>query len=124
MTPGHLLVVYHGCDATTRDDLVSGRLKHLSHSENKYDWLGRGSYFFEDDLERALMFARASCANPGKMYTHRAIATPAAVGAILCIARCLDMTKQTGIVTFKRAYGDMIDGIRTAGVSPPVNKHI
>ena len=45
MSLGSALVVYHGCDIITRDDLVSGRLTHLNHSANRYDWLGPGAYF-------------------------------------------------------------------------------
>lgn len=77
MIEGRLLVAYHGCDITTRDDLVSGKLAHLDHSKNPYDWLGPGAYFFEGDAERALMFANASHNNPTKMYTARPIGTPA-----------------------------------------------
>jgi hypothetical protein len=43
---GHLLVGFHGCDATTRDDLVSGRLHQLDHSNNRYDWLDNAVFTF------------------------------------------------------------------------------
>ena len=43
------------------------------------------------------MFAKASHDNPAKMYTARAIGTPAVVGAILRVQRWLDMTTQEGI---------------------------
>ena len=39
MIEGRLLVAYHGCDITTRDDLVTGKLADLDHSKNPYDWL-------------------------------------------------------------------------------------
>jgi hypothetical protein len=97
-------------------------LTALSHSRNRYDWLGEGSYFFENDLERALMFAQASRDNPKKMYTRRAIATPAAVGAVLCISRCLDMTTQTGIGIFRDAYRHMVAGFSLTGTPLPVNE--
>lgn len=36
MSAGTALIVYHGCDVTTRDDLVSGRLKHqISLRDNR-----------------------------------------------------------------------------------------
>jgi len=101
---GTALIVYHGCDVTTRDDLVSGRLKHLDHSSNKYDWLGPGAYFFEGDFERALLFAEAAHHNPKKRYTAKPIATPAVVGAILQVQNWLDMTTQAGIKDFSSAY--------------------
>jgi len=103
MITGQLVIAYHGCDATTRDDLVTGRTSHLTHSANKYDWLGPGAYFFESDLVRALNFATASYENPEKLYTKKPIGTPAVVGAVLCLKNVLDMTTQAGIEEFSRA---------------------
>jgi hypothetical protein len=116
------LIVYHGCDVTTRDDLVSGRLKHLNHSNNRYDWLGPGAYFFEGDVERALLFAQASHTNPTKRYTAKPIATPAVVGAILRIQRWLDMTTQAGIKEFSLAYQAMAAGLEATGSALPSNR--
>jgi hypothetical protein len=114
----HCLIAYHGCDITVRDDLVRGRLETLEHSQNEYDWLGPGAYFFEGDVTRAVMFAEASHANPTKRYTRRPIATPAAVGAVLCVTSWLDMTTQEGITEFGRA----LDGLRGTGIDLPVNR--
>lgn len=122
MSLGTALIVYHGCDVTTRDDLVSGRLKHLSHSNNQYDWLGPGAYFFEGDVERALLFAQASHRNPGKRYTAKPIATPAVVGAALQVQNWLDMTTQAGIKEFSLAYQAFADGLNVAGTPIPANR--
>lgn len=122
MSTSTALIVYHGCDITTRDDLVSGRLKHLDHSNNQYDWLGHGAYFFEGDVERALMFAQASHRNPGKRYTAKPIATPAAVGAVLQVRHWLDMTTQAGIKEFSLAYQAMAAGLQASGMAIPVNR--
>jgi hypothetical protein len=119
---GTALIVYHGCDITTRDDLISGRLKHLSHSNNQYDWLGPGAYFFEGDVERALLFAEASHRNPNKRYTAKPIATPAVVGAVLQVQNWLDMTTQAGIKEFSLAYQAFADGLNAAGKPVPVNR--
>jgi hypothetical protein len=116
------IIVYHGCDVTTRDDLVSGRLKHLNHSNNQYDWLGPGAYFFEGDVERALLFAQASHRNPAKRYTAKPIATPAVVGAVLQVQNWLDMTTQAGIKEFSLAYQTMAEGLIAAGAPIPANK--
>ncbi|NKF91929.1 hypothetical protein GO286_04229 [Ralstonia solanacearum] len=121
MSDGHLLVAYHGCDITTRDDLVAGRLKTLDQSKNRYDWLGPGTYFFEGDPVRALLFATASRDNPGKMYTKRPIASPAVVGAVLCVQRWLDMTSQSGIREFMQAAEPTIKGFHEDGTRIPTN---
>lgn len=121
MIEGRLLVAYHGCDITTRDDLVSGKLAHLDHSKNPYDWLGPGAYFFEGDVERAFMFARASHNNPAKMYTAKPIGTPAVVGAILRVQHWLDMTTQDGIKEFTFAYPSLLAGLAATGSPVPKN---
>ena len=88
----------------TRDALVSGRLARLDQSQNKYDWLGPGVYFFENDPERALRFAEASQQHPDRLYTKQPIVTPAVVGAVLRVQHWLDMTTQSGITEFANAY--------------------
>ncbi|WP_229459295.1 hypothetical protein [Massilia cavernae] len=113
-----MVVAYHGCDATTRDDLASGRLPYLTHSANKYDWLGPGAYFFEGDLVRALNFAISSYQNPLKLYTKQPIGTPAAVGAVLCLQRVLDMTTQAGIEEFSHACEAAEEAFDATGYTP------
>ena len=122
MKSAHCLVAYHGCDAVVRDDLVTQRLKKLDHSQNAYDWLGPGAYFFEGDLKRAILFAEASAANPEKMFTRRPIATPAAVGAVLCVSSWLDMTTQDGLGEFSRALEGMIVAFQEEQKPLPDNK--
>lgn len=119
--PGQLVVAYHGCDATTRDDLASGQLLHLAHSTNKYDWLGPGAYFFEGDLVRALNFAISSYQSPGKLYTKQPIGTSAVIGAVLCLQRVLDMTTQRGIEEFSLACAAAEPVFVTTG-NTPVNR--
>lgn len=104
MSGGHFVLAYHGCDITVRDGLVSGRNTGLKPSDNDYDWLGKGAYFFEDDPQRAIQFAQAAHAQPEKRYTKFPIATPAVVGAVLRIGAWLDMTTQRGLTEFREAH--------------------
>ena len=90
MNDGHLLVAYHGCDITVRDSLVTGRTA-IRDSRNEYDWLGSGSYFYEGDPDRALSFADVVSRTPASRLTASPIATPAVVGAVLCVQRTLDI---------------------------------
>lgn len=99
MNDGHLQIGYHGCDVTVRDALVSGSLSPES-SDNQYDWLGPGFYMFEGDADRALAFAEAAADQPQRRLTARPIATPAVVGCIFSVHRCLDMTTKAGRLEF------------------------
>jgi hypothetical protein len=109
---GHVVVAYHGCDESTRDDLIAGRTK-LRPSKNPYDWLGNGVYFFEGDWRRALKFATASWDRPDEKLTRHPIIAPAVVGAVLRVGHWLDMSTQDGIDEFARTYDAMVEeGIR------------
>jgi len=46
------VVGYHGCDASLTRKVILGD-EVLSPSKNPYDWLGRGSYFWEHGPARA-----------------------------------------------------------------------
>lgn len=121
MKTGHLVLAYHGCDITLRDDLVSRRVSELRSSANRYDWLGPGAYFFENDHRRALLFANAAHDNPGKRYTKQPIATPAVVGAVLQFDFILDMTTQEGVENYCAAYQAMIEYLVAHGHPEPKN---
>lgn len=41
-----MVIGYHGCDAATADVVLSGNYS-LQPSDNDYDWLGKGIYFWE-----------------------------------------------------------------------------
>lgn len=122
MNEGSLVVAYHGCDVTTRDLLVSGKLRSLTPSTNVYDWLGPGVYFFENDRERAQQFAVTAHERPEKSYTKRPIATPSVVGAILCVSRWIDMTTQAGIVAWQRGYEQLEAIAAESGGQIPKNE--
>src|SRR5688500_11120147 len=106
-SPGHLVVAYYGCDASTRDDLIAGRTA-LRSSSNPYDWLSDGAYFFEGDWRRALKFATASWDRPAENLTKERISSPAVVGAILRVGHWLDMATQDGIDEFAETYESMV----------------
>ena len=47
------LLGYHGFDREVGEAVLSGR-EHVVLSENVYDWLGHGAYFWENSAKRAL----------------------------------------------------------------------
>lgn len=49
---------YHGCDKATADKVLGGHDEHLKASQEDFDWLGTGAYFWEADPRRALEWAR------------------------------------------------------------------
>jgi hypothetical protein len=44
-----VIVGFHGCDEKVRDKIVANH-SEMKPSCNKYDWLGNGFYFWENNL--------------------------------------------------------------------------
>lgn len=51
------VLAFHGCDRSTAEEILNSWEKHLSPSENTYDWLGTGIYFWLNDPFRAYEWA-------------------------------------------------------------------
>ena len=77
------VIGYHGCDRSIRDKVVLKQLE-MKKSENDYDWLGHGAYFWESNKERAFLFA---C----EQIVRNNISEPAVLGAFIDLGNCLDL---------------------------------
>ena len=60
----NLILAFHGCDEATYRKVLYEHEK-LKPSNNPYDWLGNGIYFWEDSVERAWQWAEAACKRLG-----------------------------------------------------------
>ena len=83
-----MLFGFHGCDETICDALVSGKQKNLNFSENSYDWLGKGMYFWKNDAERAFEWAQSLVKQ--RQNKNQKVTKPAVLGAVVCLGHCLD----------------------------------
>jgi len=68
-------------------NLVNGEDK-IRPSNNTWDWLGQGSYFWEQDPARALQYASETAAGAQKNKTAAKI--PFVVGAIIELGNCFN----------------------------------
>jgi len=83
------VIGYHGCDLKTATAVVA-RQDTLKPGGQRYDWLGTGVYFWEDDPNLALGWARHwSRRQPDN------IRNPAVIGAVIAFKECLNLV-QTG----------------------------
>lgn len=106
---------YHGCDQVTADRLLSG--EPIKKSNNDYDWLGPGIYFWEANPYRALSFAEEA-----KRRGIAKITKPAVVGAVIEMGFCLDLATQAGIEQVKKAYDALEQLSVAAKVELPKNE--
>jgi hypothetical protein len=88
-----IVLAYHGCDLETAQELLGG--SPLKPSTKDCDWLGEGSYFWENDALRAYQWATEP---------RRKFKSPSVVGSVIELGKCLDLMTQSGIAAVKVAY--------------------
>jgi hypothetical protein len=98
--PG-LILGFHGCDRSLVNDILSGT-KTLINSDNEYDWLGHGVYFWENSTNRAFEYARHLKNNPRD--SRSIIEEPAVIGAVINLGYCLDLLDYKNLKLLKSAY--------------------
>ena len=110
-----MILAYHGCDAEVAEHLLRGGT--FRPSQNDYDWLGDGVYFWEYGADRALQFARDQ-ANRGKLTN------PTVVGALLQLGRCFDLMDTRFTNELSVAFKMMKESREEAGEPLPVNEGV
>jgi hypothetical protein len=106
-----IILAYHGCDLKTAQELLSG--SPFQPSTRDYDWLGEGSYFWENDVLRAFQWASEP---------RRKFAQPSVVGAAIELGNCLDLTTQSGIAAVNLAHDAFIQMAKTSRKPIPQNQ--
>ena len=109
---------FHGCDRTLAEAVFAGDAA-LESSENDYDWLGGGVYFWEHNARRAFEFARDAAARPHP--SGQKIREPAVVGAVIDLGRCLNLLDARDIALVRDAYALFREAVTAAGGTVPEN---
>ena len=86
-------------------------------SQNEYDWLGPGIYFWEANPRRGLSFAREL-----KALGRAKVDKPAVVGAVIDSGLCLDLMTAVGIEQVQAAYEQLVYLSRQSDDILPANK--
>jgi hypothetical protein len=100
---------YHGCERAVAEKVLGSSGEHLQLSKNTWDWLGSGIYFWENNPQRALDWAKK----------HKK--DPAVVGAIIDLGECLDLLEAESIGFVEEAYNCFLLFLKTADRSLPQN---
>lgn len=106
---------YHGCDRAVAERLL--RNQEFQPSQNDYDWLGAGVYFWEANPLRGLEFAIESSRRRSSK-----IKKPAVVGAVIDLGYCLDLTTSRGLQQLKTSYQRLRSVFEQAGRPMPENQ--
>jgi hypothetical protein len=108
------IIGYHGCTAKTAARILSGEL--FAPSNNDYDWLGHGVYFWEHGPDRALRFIKQ------KLRREKRRERPAVVGAVLQLGVCFDLLDTRFTANLERAYPGFLSTLTSVGCNIPSNQ--
>lgn len=101
---------YHGCSKAVGEKVLAG--EPFRASDNDYDWLGPGVYFWESNPERALEWAKRRSGKPDDGFV---------VGAVIELGYCLDLTTQSASEALRRSFDRLKAATDKAGVKLPSN---
>jgi hypothetical protein len=111
-----LILGFHGCELSIRNKIITDSNSQLHHSNNNYDWLGHGIYFWENNPQRALQFAKERFKRE-----KDTVSKPAVVGAVIDLGKCLDLLDSGNLSLVKQAYKDFCELMELAGKPLPKN---
>ncbi len=114
-----LTLGFHGCDASVGEAVLSGDNTRLSPSENDYDWLGSGIYFWENNLRRAYEFAVER--TQGGRNSRGSIQTSFVLGAVLNLRCNLSLADSSALQQVKHVYDVLAKTADDEGKPLPAN---
>lgn len=106
----NLVIGFHGCSKETYNKVISDN-QPLKASENSYDWLGHGIYFWEQNLKRAREWAK-------RRYADEA----AVIGAVIDLGNCLNLTDSASTKYLKGGYKLLKARCELSGTPLPTNR--
>lgn len=106
-----MVLGFHGCDRSVAEKVLSSNEEHLTPSQNDYDWLGDGIYFWLNDPQRAYEWAcQTHERNPNK------VKEPYVIGAVIDLGLCLNFCERESILLLQRSYERLNESFKTLGL--------
>ena len=115
------IIGYHSCDKEIGLKVLNGEID-LKPSENTWDWLGGGVYFWEQNPQRALQYATESAR--GKQFNKVKIETPFVLGAIIQLGNCLNLIESESLAILEESYKGLKQVYEELNKKLPENKGI
>ncbi len=113
------IIGYHSCDRDVGLNVISGKIE-LIPSNNDWDWLGGGIYFWEQDPERALNYAIEVA--QGTQFNKTGIKNPLILGAVIQLGNCLNLVESQSLSLLKEAHEGLKKMYKELDKKVPVNK--
>jgi hypothetical protein len=112
----NLILGFHGCDEEVANQLLTNP-KKIKISEKPFDWLGHGFYIWENNYDRALLWAKDK-EKKGK------IKKAAVIGVVCTLDYCLDLIDSEFINVLSDYYELMERDFNELGKDLPKNKDV
>jgi|JI10StandDraft_1071094.scaffolds.fasta_scaffold12241_10 hypothetical protein len=112
----NLMIGFHGCDESVRNDLVN-KPDNVKSSKEAFDWLGHGFYIWENNYTRALQWAKDK--NKRGVLNH-----PSVVGVVYQLNNCLDFTDSEYINLLGSYFELMKQDFKLSERDLPKNKNL
>ncbi len=113
------VIGFHSCDREVALKVLNGH-DELLPSQNLWDWLGEGIYFWEQNPLRALEYATESAER--KQFNKKPINTPFVLGAIIDLGNCLNLVESGSLNILSSSFRELHNIYDVAGKEMPVNK--
>lgn len=107
---------FHGLDQDIAFQILNQKTT-FDPSNNDYDWLGEGVYFWENNLERAKQYAVED-----SQRRSTKIKTPFVLGAVIDLGNCLDLLNQDGLDFLAFAYQEFALSLSEQNMEMPANQ--
>ena len=107
---------FHGCDRRVMQKVLNGDDIFIP-SENSYDWLGHGTYFWENSPQRATEYAHSL-----SLKSNSNIENPTCIGAVIDLGRCLNLLDSASLEIVREGYNILRSTTTISGAELPRNK--
>jgi hypothetical protein len=108
---------FHGLDKEIALKILNHEIE-FKHSNNKYDWLADGIYFWENNLERAGQYAVQDSKRKDTKINE-----PFVLGTILDLGNCLDLLDQKNLDFLQFAYDELKKDLEVKNLPLPENSN-
>jgi hypothetical protein len=112
------VIGFHSCDKNVGMRIIRGE-DQLKPSENSWDWLGHGIYFWEQNPRRALEYAIEAAMK--KQFFAGDIKTPFIIGAFIQLGNCLNLIEGNSIKVLEDTYSNLEKMYKGYGKPLPQN---
>lgn len=106
---------FHGLDKDTAIKILNQESEFIQ-SDNSYDWLGKGTYFWENNYERAKQYAEED-----SKRQNSKIKNPFVLGTVLDLGNCFDLLDQKHLDFLLFAYQELEKSLNYEGKTLPKN---